>query len=136
MDDMTKEIEDLIRQANDPTDKAMLLLVNRLSVAVESNLKATERLTERFETHVEREETDRIRIMEALSKSRNDSAWYSRIAAALQVVIMSVVGWHLAVHDDLDGRVNNLEQYREGHIQHHQVEERRRVRQLTDNLDG
>jgi hypothetical protein len=37
---------------------------------------------------------------------------------------MSVVGWHLAVHDDLDGRVNNLEQYREGHIQHHQVEER------------
>jgi hypothetical protein len=135
-DDISKEIEDLIKQTGDPKDRAMLLLLNRLSVAVELNVSETRKLTKRFETHVEREDSDRQNILAILADNQNDGKWIGRIAGVLQVVIMAVVGWHLSTHDSLDGRVSDLEQYRAGHVQHHNVEERRRVRQLTDNLDG
>ena len=122
---ITKQIEELIVSAEDPKDKAFLLILNRIATNLEENTAITRKLSVDLEDHTtafrKHEETE----MALLNQGRGAI----RVALYALAIFQAAIVWYTQRHIDkverIEVRVETTEKFVESHRIHHQSEHKK-----------
>ncbi len=88
---ITPTIEELIQQANDPSDRAMLVVLNKMASSLDANTRLTEAVSTRLEEHIESFQ-EKVEEDNAI-KNKGMGAW--KILAWVLGLAQVAVGWGL-----------------------------------------
>lgn len=118
------DIEELITQADEPRDKAMLLILLRISQNLMRTADMTERLNTKIDEHVvafTQHEKDEMALI-------NQGRGFIRAMIIALAIFQGFTMWafqkHLASEDDREARLTKVEQFVGEHRVHHDMEER------------
>ncbi len=88
---LSPSIEELIQQANDPSDRAMLVVLNKMASSLDANTRLTEAVSTRLEEHIESFQ-EKVEEDNAI-KHKGMGAW--KILAWVLGLAQVAVGWGL-----------------------------------------
>ena len=86
---MQQQIEELIVAADDPKDKAFLLIMNKIAVSLDTNTSLTQMLSDDFKSHTLAFSEHERKEMELINQGRGGF----RVALALLAVLQVVIGF-------------------------------------------
>ncbi len=123
-DDIQDQIEELILAADDPKDKAFLLILNKIADNLDENTKLTRTLTNDLRAHTEafaQHEKDEMALI-------NQGRGFWRAALASVFLLQGLGVWwvqgHLEQMERVQKDVAHLHVEVERHKEHHRQEER------------
>lgn len=121
-----EDIRDLILETDSAKDKAMLLILLRISENLTANTVLTKKLNEQFDTHVVQFAKHEALEMKLFFGGR----WVVRVMLAALVIGQGALTWFgaktLSQFEQLQADVQHLKEYRAEHKSHHEQEERYR----------
>lgn len=121
-----EDIRDLILETDAPKDKAMLLILLRISENLTANTVLTKKLNEQFDKHLIQFAQHEALEMKLFFGGR----WVIRVILAALLVGQGAITWFgaktLAQFEKLQEEVQVLKEYRAEHKSHHDQEERYR----------
>lgn len=105
-----EKISELIAATSDPVQRATLLILSKIDVALESNTNATERIAVAFDTH--RQEFILHDRRETEDRAAIKGAWWAGVIfmSVLQLLGGYILTRHLNTNDTQDVRLGVLEQ--------------------------
>ena len=118
-DTISSEIRELIKETEEPKDKAMLLILHRIADSLDTNNTLTRSLDTKFTNH-EKEE------MALIQQGRGFLRAIIFGLALFQGVMAYLLNQHMESHKRLIEEVKELSEYRAAHIAHHAMEEHTR----------
>lgn len=123
MPDISEQIDLLIVETPDPKDKALLLILKKISDNLEDNTCLTRTLTSDLKAHTEAFQKHEQQEMTLINQGRG----MVRVALLALAMFQGLFAWYFQDHlrkvEGLHSDVRSLEEYRAAHITHHQTEE-------------
>jgi hypothetical protein len=118
------DIEELITQAEGPRDKAMLLILLRISQNLMRTADMTEKLNKKIDDHVvafTQHEKDEMALF-------NQGRGFLRAIVGALVIFQAIATWtfskHLQSEEEREARLTKVEVFTAEHRVHHEMEER------------
>ncbi len=120
---LATQIEDLILSADDPRDKALLLILNKIATNLDENTQLTRALSAELKTHRDEFQAHEKTEMILINQGRG---WYKASLFFLGI-LQALAFWmgtaFLEDHAALEKKVESISQYIEVHKEHHRQEE-------------
>ncbi len=126
--DISQQINQLIIETPDAKDKALLLILKKISDNLEDNTDLTRTLTSDLKAHTEAFQEHEKAEMAIINQGRG----FLRAAVMGLALVQALFAWYFQTHLDqterMGGQVRSLEEFRGEHRAHHETEESTRGR--------
>lgn len=119
----SNEIKALIMNTADPKDKAILLILLRISDDLFRNTQVTISLSDKFERHVESFVKHAEEEMSLINQGRGFLRAMVIALALVQALVIYIFTTHMEESDKMREDVARLKEYKAAHIAHHTMEE-------------
>jgi hypothetical protein len=121
-DKNSDEIKELILETPDAKDKAILLILLKISDDLYRNTQITASLSDKFEKHVESFVKHAEEEMSLINQGRGFLRAFVIFLGILQAIVLFLFSEHMQDFKKLSDEVNNLREYKAEHIAHHKEE--------------
>ena len=119
---IAKQIEELIMSADDPKDKAMLLVLNKIADSLDENTELTRNLTCDLKAHTaafQQHEKDEMSLI-------NQGRGFLRAAIIGLAAVQGLFAWYFQQHlektEFMADSINKLNEFKAEHKAHHDQE--------------
>lgn len=124
IDPIQNQIETLILEAEEPKDKALLLILNKMASSLDANTELTRSLSMELKSHTGRFELHEKKELSLLNRGRGFILGALAVLGLTQALLIYIAKTHLADVEVLVQTVNNLQISMAEHKEHHRQEER------------
>jgi hypothetical protein len=122
----SREIKNLIMETVDPKDKAILLILLKISDDLFRNTQVTISLSDKFEKHVEAFVEHAEQEMSLINQGRGFLRAMVIALTIVQALVIYIYTEHMEEADKLREDVAILKEYKASHIVHHEMEEKKK----------
>jgi hypothetical protein len=126
-DVLQQQIEELIVAAENPKDKAFLLIMNKIATSLDANTHLTKALSEDFKSHTIAFSEHERKEMELINQGRGGFRVALALLAVLQVFVGFIITNTLTDIKNMRSEVTVLQREMAIHKEHHVLEERGRA---------
>lgn len=126
IDPIQQQIDDLIMQATEPKDKALLLIFNKFALNLEANTELTRTLSGELKSHTERFEIHEKKELAMFNQGRGFIYATLLLLSVIQGMFLWAAKQHLDETEELKQQVLNLRVSMAEHKEHHKQEEKYR----------
>ena len=123
-DENSKDIKALIMETPDPKDKAVLMILLKISDDLFRNTQITSSLSEKFEKHVATFIQHAEDEMKLINTGRGFLRGIIFSIAMVQALIIFIFSQHMQEFSEMQQSVKHLEKEVEAHKEHHRTEEK------------
>ena len=126
--EIKKQIMALIQEADDPGNKALLLILYQINDTLTHNTAMTKTLVDSFGAYRKEFDAHEKTEMALINQGRGWIRSSLFFLGILQAIALALGAAFVGDHNTLEKRVGTLEQFAEGHRQHHLAEESLKVK--------
>ncbi len=121
---ISDKIEDLIVQTTDPSQKALLLILQKMESSLHENTTLTKNLNTTLSAHVADETQLYARIQGGTRVAKYAWAVIFSLLGIIQGVSLYVFDQHMVAFQEVVNHVHLLQRFQSAHEAHHAIEER------------
>jgi hypothetical protein len=126
-DVLQQQIEELIVAAQDPKDKAFLLIMNKIASSLDANTSLTKALSDDFKSHTIAFSEHERKEMELINQGRGGFRVALGLLGVLQIILGVIITNTLTDIKNMHQEVTVLQREVAIHKEHHVLEERRQM---------
>ncbi len=124
VDPIQTQIEDLILEAKEPKDKALLLILNKMASSLDANTDLTRSLSKELKSHTDRFELHEKKELSLLNRGRGIVLASIFFLGVVQATFYYIAKNHIRDVEEIVTAVRELQIQMAEHREHHRQEER------------